>query len=443
MLSKENISKMMKYRWVMFAVLAIVYFFVYFHRTSLAVMAGDLMSTFGVGAGQIALLGSVYFYAYALMQIPSGVLADKYGPKKVVSVFTLVAAIGALLTGIATDFNMVILGRLLIGIGVAAVYIPIMKVLATWFRKNEFATQSGVMLAVGNIGALSAAAPLAMLNTSLGWQTVFLGLGGFSVLLAVLSYVFIKDKPSDKGFPTIAEVEALESGKEVSKLAVETQKAEAPKAEDTIGIKDAMKMVVKEKSFWALGIWFFFFYGSLMAYQGLWAGPYFQDVLGWDKLTYAGLLMFIGLGLIFGCPVAGYLADKVLKSRKKTLIIGTVLYTALWFAIWALTGVDNPLIYQVLYFLFGFFGGFFVVSYGQVKSLFPISIAGTSTAILNFFPFVGGAVLQQVCGAIIASYGITAAGGFTIAGYQTAWLTLAIGMAIATVSVYFSKEKGL
>lgn len=202
-------------------------------------------------------------------------------------------------------------------------------------------------------------------------------------------------------------------------------------------------MVLGKKSFWPLAIWFFFFYGSLMAYQGLWAGPYFKDILGWDKATYAGILTFIGFGLILGCPVAGYLADKVLKSRKKTLIIGTSLYTLLWFAVWFFTGMDNPLFYQILYLLFGFFGGFFVVCYGQVKALFPISIAGTSTSILNFFPFIGGAVLQQVCGAVIASYGLNAAGGFTLAGYQMAWLLLAVGMVISTISVYFSEEKGL
>ena len=434
MLSKDNIGKMMKYRWVIFAVLALVYFFVYFHRVSPAVMAGDLMTTFGVGATSMGLLGSVYFYAYALMQIPSGIMSDKFGPRRVVAVFTLVAAAGAILTGIATDFNMVIMGRLLIGIGVAAVYIPIMKMLSIWFRKNEFATQSGIMLAVGNVGALSAAAPLAYLNTALGWQTVFMGLGVVSIALAILSYIVIRDRPSEMGLPNIEDIEAHENGEAVST---------ATKPAENISIMDSIKMVLGKKSFWPLAVWFFFYYGSLMAYQGLWAGPYFKDILGWDKATYAGLLTFIGIGLILGCPVSGYIADKVLKSRKKTLIIGTIMYTLLWFAVWYFNGMDNPLFYKILYLLFGFFAGFFVVCYGQVKSLFPISIAGTSTSILNFFPFFGGAVLQQVCGLVIASYGLNALGGYTSAGYQMAWLLLAVGMVIATICVYFSEEKGL
>ncbi len=149
----------------------------YFHRVSTAVVSTDLQTTFGVGAASIALLSSAYFYAYTIMQMPSGLLTDSLGPRKTVSIFTLVAAAGAILTGIASTFEMVIAGRLLIGVGVAMVYIPTMKILAAWYRKNEFASLSGILLAVGNIGALSAAGPLALMSEALGWQQVFIILG--------------------------------------------------------------------------------------------------------------------------------------------------------------------------------------------------------------------------------------------------------------------------
>ena len=99
-----------------------------------------------------------------------------------VSIFTLVAAAGAILTGIASTFELVIAGRLLIGVGVAMVYIPLMKILAAWYRKNEFASLSGILLAVGNIGALSAAGPLALMSDALGWQQVFLILGMITLI---------------------------------------------------------------------------------------------------------------------------------------------------------------------------------------------------------------------------------------------------------------------
>jgi len=164
-LEKSRVKKVLSYRWAVFGILAFAYFFVYFHRVSSAVVSNDLQIIFGVStAASIALLSSVYFYAYTIMQLPSGLLTDNWGPRKTVSFFTLVAAAGAILTGIASTFETVIAGRLLIGVGVAMVYIPTMKILAAWYRKNEFASLSGILLAVGNIGALSAAGPLALMS---------------------------------------------------------------------------------------------------------------------------------------------------------------------------------------------------------------------------------------------------------------------------------------
>jgi len=290
-LDKGKVKKVLRYRWAVFGTLAFAYFFVYFHRVSTSVVSDDLMDTFGVGATSIALLSSAYFYAYTIMQLPSGLLTDSWGPRKTVSLFTLVAAVGAILTGVATDFEMVIVGRLLIGVGVAMVYIPIMKILATWYRKNEFASLSGVLLAVGNIGALGAAGPLGLLSEAIGWQQVFLILGVLSLVLAVIAWVVTRDRPSDMGLPTIQEIEAEERGEPVPE----------GKGMESIPMIKALKMTFGSgMDFWPLAIWFFFMYGSIMVYQGLWAGPFYKDVLGWDKTTFSAVLTFVGIGMIFG-----------------------------------------------------------------------------------------------------------------------------------------------
>lgn len=418
-------SKVLKYRWAIFGVLAFAYFFVYFHRVSTAVVSEDLQGTFGVGAASIALLSSAYFYAYTIMQLPSGLLTDSWGPRKTVSIFTMVAAAGAILTGIASSFLLVIAGRLLIGVGVAMVYIPIMKILATWYRKNEFASLSGILLAVGNIGALSAAGPLALMSGALGWQQVFLALGVITVVLAVAAWMITRDRPVDMGLPSIQEIESDETGEPIPPA----------KEVEKIPMTQALKMTFGSgMKFWPLAVWFFFMYGSIMVYQGLWAGQYYADVLGWDKATYGMVLTFIGIGMIIGCPLAGILSDKVLKSRRKVLIIGTVAYTIIWAAIWMSTGrLDSVIGQSALNFMFGFFGGFFVVSYAQIKELFPISIVGTTTAALNIFPFAGGAILQQVTGLMLVER--------TAAGYETIWLFMLVCMIIATVAGFLSKEK--
>ncbi|MDW5563342.1 MAG: MFS transporter [Methanomassiliicoccus sp.] len=424
-LEKSKVQKVLRYRWAVFGIMAFAYFFVYFHRVSTSVVSSDLQDTFGVGAASIALLSSAYFYAYTVMQLPSGILTDSWGPRRTVSLFTLVAAVGAILTGVATDFELVIVGRVMIGVGVAMVYIPIMKILATWYRKNEFASLSGILLAVGNIGALSAAGPLGILSEAIGWQQVFFILGVLSVVLAIVAYLIIRDRPAEMNLPTIQEIEAEEKGEPVPEA----------KAAEKIPMVKALKMTFGSgMNFWPLAIWFFFMYGSIMVYQGLWAGPFYKDVLGWDKTTYSTVLTFIGIGMIFGCPLAGILSDKVLKSRKKVLIVGTLIYTAVWGIIWlAGAQITSTVAWMGINFLFGFFGGFFVVSYAQIKELFPITIVGTTTAALNIFPFAGGAVLQQVSGLMLTTR--------TAEGYQLIWLFMFACMLIACVGAFLSREK--
>ncbi len=215
-LEKSRVKMVLRYRWAVFGILALAYFFVYFHRVSSAVVSSDLQITFGVStAASIGLLSSAYFYAYTVMQLPSGLLTDSWGPRRTVSIFMLIVAAGAILTGIASTFEQVIAGRLLIGVGVAVVYIPTMKILASWYRKNEFASLSGILLAVGNIGALCAAGPLALMSEALGWQQVFLILGMISLALAVAAFVITRDRPSDINLPTIQEIEAEENGEPV------------------------------------------------------------------------------------------------------------------------------------------------------------------------------------------------------------------------------------
>ena len=438
-LESSKVKRVLTYRWAVFGILAAAYFLVYFHRVSTAVVSSDLQLAFGVGAASIAWLSSAYFYAYTVMQLPSGLLTDSWGPRRTVSSFILLAAAGAILTGMASSFQTVVFGRLLIGIGAAMVYIPLMKILANWYRRNEFASLSGILLAVGNIGALSAAGPLAWLTDAFGWQQVFLMLGAATILLAAAGWAVVRDSPSQMGLPSIQEIEDAEMGWAGGlNVSGPSGRAESPGEANPAGkipMKEALRMTFGSgRRFLPLAIWFFFLYGSIMVYQGLWAGPFYQDVLGWDRARSGLVLTFIGLGMIFGCPTAGYISDKVLRSRRKVLVIGALVYTVIWAAIWIGSGqIESTQAYMAINFAFGFFGGFFVVGFAQVKELFPLSIVGTSTAALNIFPFAGGAVLQQVSGLMLSDRSLEA--------YQGLWLFMLLCAGVATVAAAMSVEK--
>ena len=123
-----------------------------------------------------------------------------------VSVFLLIAALGAFLIGLGESWNTVLIGRVLIGLGLGAIYIPMLKVLAVWFKKNEFASLNGIILAVGNAGAIASATPLAILSDAIGWQDVFIFLAITTLILAVMCYVIIRNHPSEKGYMSIEEI---------------------------------------------------------------------------------------------------------------------------------------------------------------------------------------------------------------------------------------------
>lgn len=157
-----------RYRWSIFAVMVTAYFFVYFQRITVGVVGSDIVEDVG---GTIGVLSSVYFWTYTAMQIPSGLLADRFGPRISCTVFLSIAMIGSLLTSFGDTFEIIVIGKVMIAAGMAIVYVPLMKLISIWFPKQDFAVLNGIVIAVGNIGAISAAGPLSMLASLIGWRT--------------------------------------------------------------------------------------------------------------------------------------------------------------------------------------------------------------------------------------------------------------------------------
>ncbi|MCL2145872.1 MAG: MFS transporter, partial [Methanomassiliicoccaceae archaeon] len=173
-ISKDLKKALYRYRWAIFIILTSAYFFVYFHRMSVGIVGRDIIDDVG---GTVGLLSSVYFWTYAAMQIPSGLLADHLGPRKATFIFLIIAAAGSFLTFMGTEFWEIVLGKMLIAAGMAVIYIPLMKIISVWYGKADFPQLTGIVIAVGNVGAIAASAPLEMMAEALGWRDVFLVLG--------------------------------------------------------------------------------------------------------------------------------------------------------------------------------------------------------------------------------------------------------------------------
>ena len=158
------------YRWVVFGLLAFGYLLVYFHRLCPAVVALEMQADLKTGGALLGFLAAAYFYPYALMQIPSGLLSDSWGPRKTITIFFALAGASSIFLGMVETMGLAILARVLVGLGVAMLFVPTMKVLTNWFRVDEFARMAGILMAVGGLGGYTASRPLAWLSDLLGWR---------------------------------------------------------------------------------------------------------------------------------------------------------------------------------------------------------------------------------------------------------------------------------
>ncbi|MEM2726968.1 MAG: MFS transporter, partial [Archaeoglobaceae archaeon] len=253
-------------KWAIFAVLACIYFFVYFHRTSPAVMADEIMKEFAISALAVGILSSAYFYPYAVLQIPVGVLSDIKGAKWTVMVFTSIAFFGVFTFALAYSYEMTVFSRFLIGIGVAGVYVPTIKIISVWFKQNEFATATGILFAIGNLGAILSAYPLALAIEILGWRLPFASVALITLILLFLTWKIVSDAPSNFKEEKIR--------------------------------RDDVRLILSNLSLWLIAISAMLRYGIVMGFQGLWGGPYLIDVYGMSKATAGTILMLVGVGTI-------------------------------------------------------------------------------------------------------------------------------------------------
>ena len=419
-MATDSLQKVLRYRWIIFWILACGYVLVYFHRLCPAVVAVDMMRDLKTGGALTGFLGAAYFYPYAVMQLPAGLLSDSWGPRNTITLFFAVAFIGSVLLGIAPSVFLAILGRALVGLGVAMLFVPTMKVLAEWFCLREFAFMTGMLMALGGVGSLFAATPLALLSSWIGWRLSFIVVGVFTLVLAVLVWVFVRDRPDDFGWPP----------------------PEEPKqsAAAAMGLMESVRRVLTCRAFWPIAIWFFFDCGIFFSFGGLWGGPYLMQVYGLSKAQAAQILSMLAVGMIIGSPLLSYLSTNIFRARKPVLVLSSIMLLGLTAVLAFFTaGIPLVVLYALCLGLGIFSAAIVVIGFTTNKELFPVQMAGTATGIVNLFPFAGGAVFQPLLGYILQQNS-TAEGTFSPAAYQQAFVILFIAGVIAFFASLFLKE---
>jgi sugar phosphate permease len=394
------------------------YVLVFFHRLCPAVIALDIQASFGLSGTLLGVLGSAYFYAYAIMQLPTGLMADSWGPRKTVSAFFILAGIGSVMMGVAPNLAVAVMGRILIGIGVSTVFVCNFKLLSEWFTVRQFVIMGSAFMAMGGLGALSSSAPLAWISSAVGWRMTLIAVGIVTLLMAGLVYAFVRNRPSDMGLPSI--------------------RPDRHAAQIEIGVLSGIKMVVFSGRFWPIAVWAFCVVGISFAVGGLWAGPYLMQVYGLSKSAAGAVLSTFALAMIFGSPLLGWLSNRF--GRKPVLIGCSVILIGVTGTMsWFVDTLSLSALY-LLFFCFFITGGAIGPIVAAVsKELFPISISGTAVGVVNLFPFAGAAFFQILIGAVLTGH-VQGQEHYAIIGYQTMFLICLAGAVLSLAAALLMQE---
>lgn len=433
--NKQRIVQLNRRRWIVWIPLAFAFLASYFHRTATGVVADSLMREFSIArAADIGGLASVYFYIYAAMQLPAGILADTFGPRRTVLLALLTATAGAVIFGAAQNIPMLYVGRILSSAGVSLIYISIVKIHAEWFRTREFTTMTGLIVVAGSSGFLLAATPLAWVVERFGWRTAFFSIGTYTCLALVFCWLWVKDRPAEVGLPSMAEVEAWEG----------TIKNERTAEPEPYNIKDNLKQVLGNPATWWPFLASVAIYGVYMAFMGLWAVPYLMQVYGFSRVTASNYVMAMSVGTLLGAPIIGVVSDRLALRRLPNLVVsGAFLVLWLVFTFW--NGGKPPVwaLYPICFGIgLGMSGNNLNVACG--KEVTPPAMTGMVAGLVNAGSFVGGALMQPLFGWVLDRHwqGAVEEGVriYPLEAYQQAFILCAVVLGLGVLFTALIKE---
>jgi MFS family permease len=385
---------------VVFLPFAAGYYLSYLFRTINAVIADRLASDLSLGAADLGLLTSAYFFTFAAAQLPVGMLLDRYGPRRVQAVMLLIATLGAALFAISHSFAAILLGRALIGLGVASALMAGLKAIILWFPKERLPLVNGGFIMLGALGAVTATEPAELLLGWTGWRGLFALLAVATGAVSLIVSLIVPEPAL--GVPSLSKSASI-----------------------------GLKAVYTDPRFWRLAPLSAACIGTAWALQGLWAAPWLVDVEGFEHVSLVRHLFIMALALCGGALLMGIATDRLRRwgIRPQTVLtFVAVLFLAAQLAVILRLPVSAYLTWGVIAGV----GSATVLSYAILAEYFPKEVAGRANAALNVL-HIGAAFLIQTAIGLIVERWTSVGAHYPAVAYQAAFaLNLAVqGMTLA------------
>ncbi len=401
------------YPWLVWFMGASFFFYKYLVQVSPSVMTTDLMQAFHINATGLGNLSACYFYAYLLMQIPVGILLDKFSPRRLTGTAILLCALSTLVFAHAHSLMLASFSRAIMGLCAAFAAVSCFKQVSVWFAPKRFALVSGLCMTAAMLGAINGQLPLSFLVQTFSWRNALTIIGGIGVILSLLYVLIIRDKtiPQSKEQPLISR-------------------------------KGNFISVLCNKQAWLISLYSGLAFAPLSVFGGLWGVPFLQQAHGLSSSSAAFAVSFVFIGFAMGAPFWGWFSDAI-KRRKPVLFVGSLmslicLSTTLYFP---LQGIK---IISLLLFFFGFGASGFFTSFAMIREIFSSLLAATVLGFMNTFDSICEAFSEPLVGVFLDRTwdGKIAhqVHQFSTHGYQLALAVLPLYLILALCILFWIRE---
>lgn len=399
----------------------IFYFFDNLLNVAPGGMKPQLSQVFNLTASELGILSSCYLWSYGLMQIPSGVMMDTIGPRRLLAGASLSCALGTFLFGIADSIFLACVGRILIGFGASFAVVGCSKIASVWFAPRRFASFMGLMVAVGMLGAAFGLAAVSKIIATFGWKQTLMGGAVVSLILGVLLWGFVRDQPPIQIAPVSDEAK---NGKSIS-------------------ILQGLSEVILCKQDWLAAIYAGLMFVPTLAFGGLWGTPYLVEAHGFSQESASLLSSLVFVGWVFGGPVYGWVSDYI-GRRNPPMYFANI--ATLVISLWLIYGAGYSFAsLAVGMFLLGFFSSGFLLAFVVTREKNRPEISGTAIGFINMLNTFSVALLQWLIGWIldtVATSVIITNGdkSFALEDYQKALTAIPVCLVIALLALMRVKE---
>lgn len=415
---KVSITAMKWFPWLVCLLGAAFYSYEYFLRISPSVMSADLMQAYGISAEALGGLSAVYYYAYTPMQLPIGVLMDRFGPKRLLAFACLACALGSYVFAHTHSLYLANLGRFVVGFGSAFAFVGVLKLATIWLPPERFALISGLTAALGTIGAMFGDVALSKLVEFAGWRYTVGLTAMVGLVLTVILFIVIKDRNPNQPPSQVT--------------------TEVGFRENLINLV----RVLKNPQIWINGAIGCLLYLPTTAFAEMWGIPYLRTTYHLSAVDGGFINAAIFLGFTIGAPLSGAISDK-LRRRSMTMMCGGLLAAAIMAVILYVPDLSrNSLV--ALMFLLGMSYSVQVIVFAVGREVSSPKAAATAIAATNMFVMIGGVISQPLVGRLLdLRWDGTIVNNlhiYTVADYRFALSVLPAGLLLGVILTFFLKE---